>query len=205
MVKWATVSDEMKDIAFHEAGHAVVGLSLACLIEEIWVDDDEGRVQFFRGIGPFPSSRILELCSSWPVDAVPSMRDSIQRELMVHVAGLVAEDLWFGLWNYGGWPEPGTSAGCFTRLSDLLAHGATSADPDSDLNSATRAGRVLTRLDLYGDHILEAEQRADALLRREWNRVGRLARSLCRRRSHRLTGSEVERLIGSPALWQPSL
>lgn len=175
----------------------------ACFIEEIRISGKGGVVRFVGGAGPVRQSERLALCSEWPESMVPCLRDRIQRELMVHVAGFVAEDLWSKLLDGGEWPTPGTSVGLCYRLSNQLALSVRPGRLGSDIAGATLAASMLDRLGLTGDHVLEAERRVDDLLRAEWDRVERLAHSLCRRGLQRQTGREVDGLIGPVPEWRP--
>jgi hypothetical protein len=202
MVKSAGVRLDLQGLAFHEAGHAVVGLALGCVIEEIRVSSRGGAVRFCRECGPGRLSERLAKCSGWTESADPYLRDQIQRELMIHVAGWVAEDLWLKRQEGVEGPTLATSV-CY-RLSSQLARGVTPGRwRRSDLTSATLAARILDRLDCTGDHVLEAERRADILLRAEWDRVERLAHSLCRRGAHRQAGEQVDMLISPVPRWEP--
>lgn len=196
------------DAAIHESGHVVVQLELGYPVTAVWVDEDgtgKADIEPYRRLPP-------EHCPR-------EMRESID----VCVAGRVAEDL-YDEWNNhdewqtdGGWQdvvELMAMARCEavtaedrrprypssllkakpTFLSELLA------DPGHDISVALdRANRYLHPM----AEIEAAERRVEQILKERWDAVLKLAGSLYRRKSHRMTGKQVRRLIGADQ-WEPN-
>jgi hypothetical protein len=159
-------------ICIHEAGHAVAGLATGRTIATARVADKAGRVEFE------PTE---------PTEA--SALDLARRRLVVHVAGVVAED-------QGGGREL-VSAG-------LRRLGYQHFRPGSDCRQAW--DRALAILDYSEDtfgptaalalHVIEqAEASARVLLRGRWGDLVAIAEALGRRPYDLMAGWEIAVLL----------
>lgn len=165
--------------AYHESGHVVVGLEHGRRVLEVVVGAEDGYTEFAPVYFRHPLSG--------PWEGTPRL---VWRCLVEAVAGPAAEVL------HTGEQSGGVSLRVGPRLARL---GLASVDRIrlGDYRSAADCARHLVRWqsghaadDAVLAVIAEAEERAEALLRRRWTDVSRLAEALCRA-GGRMTGPQV--------------
>jgi hypothetical protein len=200
-------------VAIHEAGHAVVALELGRRFTAISIDGDTGMVEF------------VPLAIAWQQDDPgPEAQAAVRRLLTVNVAGCVAVDLQESLDDWGEWPSPEndqliaalgetprprllstvirqlytTKGNAYHDLITGSDHDLALSDAHALFFDAKRKRRICSEKTLVQGMLAEirqAEVQAEAILKQRWEDVGRLARSLCRRRSHRLTEKQALYLL----------
>jgi hypothetical protein len=185
-------------VAVHEAGHAIAAIHLGRKLVDVVVRDD--------GTGTTSTE-------PWRYShPILGRRDGrigrIRKALVFCVAGSVAEALGGGWWS--------------GILSERIRHDKGNDDPHGDyLAAVAQAKQILEGLSLLrlkvafeagdlkaGDHVDHtprrediaaevgrAERRALGILTRRWPEVLKLAGSLCRRKSGRITARQVKQLL----------
>jgi hypothetical protein len=196
----------------HEAGHFIVGMALGEQLVELsaCIDQDGTRSGCTRRAGR-ESGRHPASEGSRP--------DRMLDELTLVVAGLVAEDALdneerlddgahdLRISTTFDFELPGVA---FDWRCPLQSMQAWQNDPADDIAAAAyiahslawaRSGEpVLADAGIFVvECIREAEGRAAAILKRNWPAVRKLALSLSRRKSGRMTYRQVRRLIGEVA------
>jgi hypothetical protein len=170
-------------VAFHEAGHALVGLKTGRKLLRVWVRGGEGCVDFeeFR----------------W----FPGGVARIRRGLAVDVAGFLAEDLAAGVDRErvsrrlaGGHSGP-------VHLDDRAAVRKAWAIRTGEFLDDYHTQHVFWQEAGHGRHegilaeIVRAERRAGRILQRRWVAFLKLAHALSRRPCGRMNAGQVVRLI----------
>jgi hypothetical protein len=170
-------------VAFHEAGHVLVGVMTGRKIVEVWVEGKEGCVEFE------------------PLRWFPGGVARIRRGLAVDVAGYLAEDLAAGVDRErlsrrlaGGFSGP-------VHLDDRAAVRKAWAIRTGELLDDYHTQQVFWRQATHGRHVdilaevVRAERRAGRILWRRWAAFLKLAHALSRRRCGRMSAGQVRRLI----------
>ncbi len=171
-------------VAVHEAGHVLVGLKTGRELLEVWVQGNEGCVDF----EPF----------CW----FPGGVARIRRGLAVDVAGYLAEDLAAGC-NRDRLSR--RLAGGYSgrvQIDDRSAVRKAWAIRTGELLDDYYTERVFWQQAGHGRHedilaeIIRAERRAGRILKRQWVAFLKLAHALSRRPCGRMSAGQVMRLIG---------
>lgn len=117
------------------------------------------------------------------------------------MAGPVADHIAEFIVALGEFPGPADRRGS-GLLSERVRHEVAGGDPEADFQNALyKSRRIVEGLALRptrGEILAEvrrAERRAQRILTRRWGDVLKLAESLCRRRSGRMTARQVGRLL----------
>lgn len=185
----------MLDVAVHEAGHTIVLLELGQALKAVWVDAATGRCE----------------CEPEPLrDAWVDPRDH-RENLDFKVAGCIAANL-FDEWttNDYRWMDDEdwlAVAACAEYLGestdryiDYPSRIIKNAADNATLMEASDFKGLIESASEYPDpeaEILAAERRVEEILKRRWDDVVKLAHSLCRRKTHRMTAKQVFRLLGA--------
>ena len=164
----------LMNLAIHEASHAVVGLHYDHSIIHIELYRVSGQVRFTD--------------RSW-VRGIPDHREN----LAIDVAGCVGEAIYTERYD-------------LPREHKLSWKGEEGEGDWTDYAKAMRRAEMICRLRLKTrdplpdgatfEELLRAERRAERILVQKWDQVEKLAYSLMVRVSGRMTGKQVNRLLG---------
>jgi hypothetical protein len=204
------------DAAVHEAGHVIVGLATGRRLVEVTVSGEEGLVTFetWELRHPWAGGNVARLRRVLTMNVAGHVAEDLDHERMTwggwapHDLALAraiadAEGEKLDVWPY--------------RTSSRIRRGDPgNGEPGSDVANTLeraqwvcegRAGRpagwpFTTRRDYNGPsdeeilaEVVRAEKRAERILKRDWDKVLKLAGSLCRRKSGRMTAAQVNRLL----------
>jgi hypothetical protein len=189
--------------AFHEAGHAAAGMALGRRLG-MTLGRRRGYVSIYKGGGGGCAF------GGEPEEVVPPPGCL----LVTSVAGPVAEHL-AGFWLLGCELPPDTPRPLSPGVIEYRrGYGQEYKWGDDGMRAAWEAAQLILwnrrrnsrrRPPPVSDAevvraVRAAEWDADLILRANWEWVDRMARALCDRRRRTLTGPQVQRLAGTPAL-----
>jgi len=217
----------LEDAAYHEAGHVIVGMAQGRKYTAVWINDDgTGEVAFEPWAWRHPvcggsatrvrHGLVLDVAGGVAEDLLEEVRDHGElsakqdREQLAALSRVLGgrpgyrriSALLSTLQEAGGLEGDleGDRENALRKAEALALKGFLSKSAATGLPAPGEAPSVITHHDCWPDalaEILQAESRAERIIVRNWAGVCRLAVSLFRRKSHRMTARQVARLIGA--------
>ena len=172
---------ESLDVAYHEAGHAVVAraLGLAVTLVELYPEAPPGHEGLKGHVVTAELERFRNVDPADPLSSSPEYKEFLERDLIQRMAGI---------------PAALRQAGA--RMEQIDVPGFKDSEgAGGDFWAAWKVANIMARYDLGPDasvsqcqrsaeeRVAEALSRAIVLVGRQWDDVGRVARELRARRS----------------------